>query len=111
MLCNDEVVLVSSGETHNELISDLIKVKSEREDLVLCDTDNILEVYNIGISFRRSSQTKAREDRVKDSLIDLLNRWQKGGGHKGGKLGGTIRDYYTEICLIRKRLISHSLPL
>ena len=42
MFYDDEVVLISSGAMTNQFILDLIKVKSERED-VLCNIDSIWE--------------------------------------------------------------------
>ena len=65
VFCDEDGVLVSSVAMNKKIILEIIEVKREREDLVLCDMDNIWEVYNIGRSCWRGSQTRTREEGVK----------------------------------------------
>ena len=76
-----------------------------------CDSDQVWELYNTGISLRRISQIRAREERVPAFVIDLVNRWRKVELHEGSKPGGTTRDHYTDIRLIQKRLLAYYLSL
>ena len=92
-------------------ILEILKVKAVRPDLVLCPSDEIWKSCNIGSSCRRGSQTRAREEGVPGTVIDLVNRWQKVERNNGGKPSGSMRDYYTEILLVHKRLLSYSVAL
>jgi len=67
-------ILVVPGVMNKLLIQKLIRVKKEREDLVLCDLDQIWDLYNIGRSLRRGSQTRAREGGVPSSGVYLVNK-------------------------------------
>jgi len=96
---------------NNLFINEFLKVKKERDDLFLCDSDQVCELYNIGRSLRRGSQIWVREEGVPTSAIDLVNRWRKVELHGDIKPGGAMRDHYTEIRLIQKRLLVYSLFL
>ena len=85
-----------------------VKVKEVRLDLVMCSSDEMWEAYNIGRSCRRGSQTRTWEEGVPSFVINLVNCWQKVERNKGGKPSGSMGDYYTDIRLIRKRLLSYS---
>ena len=65
-------------------------------------------MFNIRRSFRRGSQTTAREEGVKSSEIDLVNRWRSVESRGGRFGGGSMRDHYTDIRLLRKRLLAYS---
>ena len=90
-------------------INGLIKVREEREDLFLCDSDQVWELYNIGRSLRRGTKTRTREEGIPTPVVDLINRWKKGESHGGSKPGDAMRDHYTEIRLIQ--IIEYSLAL
>ena len=92
-------------------VTEILKVKEERPNLVVCKDEVIWESYNIGRTYLRGSQTRSRKEGVPDAVIDLVNKWQKVKRNKRGKPSGSMRDHYTEIRLIRKRLLSYSLPL
>ena len=59
VFCDEEGELFASGAMNNLFTNELLKVKKEREDLHLCDSDQVWELYNIGRSLRRGSQTRA----------------------------------------------------
>ena len=57
VFCDKGGVLVASSAMKNFFIQESIKVNKEREDLVLCDLDQIWDLYNIWRYFRRGSKT------------------------------------------------------
>ena len=64
--------LLASEELSKFFILEILKVKREREDLVPCNWDEVLELYNVRRSLRRESQTRTREEGMASSVIGLV---------------------------------------
>ena len=100
---------MSSGKMNRLFCRELTRVQEQRPDLIKPQED-VEDIYNIRSSLRRGSQTTAREAGVSGPDIDLINRW-RGVEATGGRASGAMRDYYTEIRLMHKRLLVYSKSL
>ena len=95
---------------NEEFWHQLEKIQKKRPDLIPLELE-VAEVYNIRRSLRRGSVTKAREEGVSASVVDTVNRWRTQENRRSGRSGGSMRDYYTEIRLMRKFLLTYSQAL
>ena len=71
----------------------------------------IPEAYNVRRSLRRGSVTTAREEGVGKDAIDTVNRWRTAENRRVGRIGGSMREYYTEVRLMCKLLVAYSKAL
>ena len=101
-ICEEDGTVMASGRMNLLFWKQLSRVQEVRPDLIKVE-DDVEDIYNIRRSLRRGSQTTAREAGVPGTDIDLINRW-RGVEATGGRASGAMRDYYTEIRLIHKRL-------
>ena len=86
------------------------RVKESSFFLISSDTQ-VEEVYRINRSFRRGYESRAIEQGVSDSDIELVNRWRKVERKKGQRPRSSMREYYLEIRLLRKRLLRYASKL
>ena len=108
-ICEPDGQVMSSGKMNRLFWRELTRVQEQRPDLIKPQED-VEDIYNIRRSLRRGSQTTAREAGVSGPDIDLINRW-RGVEATGGRASGAMRDYYTEIRLMHKRLLVYSKSL
>ena len=109
-ICQEDGSLYDSSIINEEFRRQLIKIQTKRPDLIQPNLD-VDEWYNIRRSLRRGSASTAREEGVKESTIDLINRWS-GVEFKGGRRGGQkMRDHYTEIRMMKKSILKYSAAL
>ena len=106
LFCETEGYLVASGAMNNKSSLEIVKIKEFR-DIVLCSSDEIWETYNIGKSCWWWPQTKV-EEWMPYSMIDLVNYWKVFEIYTGDEHGGSMRDYYINISLVRNWLLSYS---
>ena len=104
--CQPDGEVVESRAMNEEFWKQLEVIEKTRSDLI--PHTEVVEVFNIRRSFRRGSQTTAREEGVKSSEIDLVNRWRSVESRGGRFGGGSMRDHYTDIRLLRKILLAYS---
>ena len=72
---------------------------SRREGLVLRDLPaSIVELLTT-------------EEGLKGTDLDMINRWRKFEGNRGGKPHMSMREHYLEIKLILKRILAYSKAL
>ena len=108
-ICDEEGFVIKSSYMNEEFHKQLLKVQESHPGLI--DPTLIVEdEYNIRRSFRRGSVTTARENGVSKDTVDMINRWSK-TEYKGGRRGGSMRDYYTEMRMILKRILIYSSKL
>ena len=108
-ICDPEGYIVKSLDMNQEFHKQLTLVQESHPRLI-DPVLNITEEYNIRRSFRRGSVTTARENGVPKDVVDMINRWSN-TEYRGGRRGGSMRDYYTEMRLILKRILSYSAKL
>lgn len=101
--------MLKSSLINEEFHKQLIKVQETHPHLIDPQI-NVEEEYNIRRSLRRGAVTIAREFNVPKDTVDMINRWSN-VEYRGGRRGGSMRDYYTEIRLIQKRILSYSAKL
>ena len=97
----------------------LTRIKAVRVYLGTCRRDTepclleggseVLDDFNIYRSMRRGSESRATEVGIDSRVIDLINRWKTAEGNR--KSFGSMRDYYLELVLIKKRLTKYSASL
>ena len=62
-----------------------------------------------GVPWLLKPRTQATEQGVDDRVIDLINRWRKMDANKKGSM--PMRDYYLDMLLIKKIILSYSAAL
>jgi len=96
---------------YNEVILDaLLRVQERRKDLIPESVD-VLEEYGANRSFRRGSTTQAGNQGVAAEDIEVVNRWRKVERAKGTQPNLKMRDHYSEISQMKKRLLRYSAAL
>ena len=108
-ICDPEGFIVKSLDMNHKFHKQLTLVQESHPRLI-DPVLNITEEYNIRRSFRRGSVTTARENGVPKDVVDMINRWST-TEYRGGRRGGSMQDYYTEMRLILKRILSYSAKL
>jgi endo-alpha-1,4-polygalactosaminidase (GH114 family) len=68
-------------------------------------------MYRTFRSLRRGSLTRATEEGIKGTDLDMINRWRKFESNKGGKPHMSMREHYLEIKLVMKRTLTYSKAL
>ena len=108
-ICDEEGFVIKSSHMNDEFHKQLLKVQGTHPGLI--DPTLIVEdEYNIRHSLRQGSVTMARENGVSKDTVDMINRWSK-TEYKGGRRGGSMRDYYTEMRMILKWILFYSSKL
>jgi len=88
---------VARTSTYEMIILDaLAGVQARRPDLIDPGA-NVYEEYGINRSLRRGSTTRARNAKVSEPDIDIINRWRKFEEAKGSRPSLNMRDHYSEI--------------
>ena len=102
--CQRKGTSMTSKDVEREFHVQLNRVKLSRSDLIAYNTQ-VEEVYSINRYFRRGSESRAMEQSVSDSDIELINRWRTGERNKGQRPRSSMKEYYLEVRLLRKRLL------
>lgn len=105
--CDEDGEIFCTKLINEEFWKQLEKVRKIRLDLIPLDLD-IPEVYNIRRSLMRGSVTTAREEGAGKDAIDTVNRWRTAENRRVGRIGGSMREYYTEVRLVCKLLVAYS---
>jgi hypothetical protein len=82
-------------------------IKETRIDLIP-DTVNVFEDYGISRSFRRGSNTHAKNQGINPKDIDLMNRWRNVENAKGRKARLDMSDHYADILQLVPALLRYS---
>jgi hypothetical protein len=93
-----------------DILSRLVQVQRERPDLIP-ETVNVFEELGLGRTFRRSSNTQARENGVKEDEINLNNNWSLVEHAKGWRPVKRMQEHYTDVRLLLKKLLRYSWSL
>jgi hypothetical protein len=108
--CDEEGEMVSMSDYEETFYDILHEIQDQRPDLIGADVD-IEQVYGFYRSFRRGATTRAREQGVSETDIDLINRWRKVEIALGMKPSMAIRDHYTEVVQLKSSRLRFSKPL
>ena len=108
--CNEDGTMIRSYQLNGELHQALRLVQSHRPDLIPMGMD-IEGSYGTFRSFRRGSLTRATEEGVNSSELDLVNRWRRFEHSIGSRPHMSMREHYLEVKLILKRLLVYSKAL
>ena len=106
-MCEENGEVVESRKINEEFWKQLAVIQQTWLDLIGANED-VVEIFNIRRSLRRGAQSTAREEGVSGPDIDLVNRWRSVESRGGRFGGGSMRDHYTDIRLMRKRLLTYS---
>jgi endo-alpha-1,4-polygalactosaminidase (GH114 family) len=85
-------------------------VQIERQDLIPLEV-NVEDMYSTFRSLRRGSLSRATEEGISGTDLDMINRWRKFENNKGGKPHMSMREHYLEIKLVIRRMLSYSKAL
>ena len=84
----------------HEVLEDLFVTKRSLFPATIEDVDELRKRYQVFRSFRRSSDTRAIDQKVAETDIDVVNRWAKVEKAKGRRPGQAMRNYYADITLL-----------
>jgi len=102
--------LLQSSWIEMEILDRLHSIQSARPDLIPRDL-NVYEEYGISRSFRRGATTHARNQKVSEGDINLINRWRQVEGAQGRRPKLRMQDHYSEIRQMVPSLLRFSLAL
>ena len=108
--CKEDGTMLRSYELDWEFHKALKVVQLERPDLIPEETD-VVSMYGTYRSLRRGSLTRATEEGIKGTDLEMINRWRKFENNKGGKPHMSMREHYLEIKLVIKRTLAYSKAL
>jgi hypothetical protein len=108
--CKRDGNMIRSYELDGEFHKGLKIVQLERPDLIPPETD-VTVMYGVFRSMRRGSLSRATEEGLKGTDLDMINRWRKFETSGGGKPHMSMREHYLEIKLILKRILAYSKAL
>jgi hypothetical protein len=83
----------------HEVLEDLFETKRTLFPPTIESVDELQKRYQVFRSFRQSSDTRALEQRVVTTNIDIINRWATFEKAKGRRPGLAMRNYYAGITL------------
>lgn len=70
--------------------------------------DDIVDMYQVYRSIRRSSDTRAIEKKVKDSDIDIVNRWQKAEKAQGNRPAFQMKQHYASVEILLEPFLRYT---
>lgn len=108
--CKEDGSMIRSYELDAKFHDILKVIQSERNDLIPEGID-VQAVYGTYRSCRRGSLTRATEQGVKGTDLDMVNRWRKFESSGGSKPRLSMREHYLEIKLVLKRNLAYSKAL
>jgi hypothetical protein len=84
----------------HEILEDLFVTKRSLFPATIEDVEELRKRYQVFRSFRRSSDTRALDQRVAETDIDIVNRWASVEKAKGRRPGQAMRNYYADVTLL-----------
>ena len=94
--CDEKGLPVESGVYEATFHEMLLRIQSRDADLIAPEVD-VREEYGISRSFRRGSDTHAKNQGVSGPDIDAMNRWRTIESAKGRRPRMNMRDHYSEV--------------
>ena len=95
-------------EMLQELLSSLLVNKKELFPEDIKNQDDIKKFYQCFRSFRRSSDTRALEQKLSSTDIDIVNRWRKVEAGQGRRPGYSMQQHYAQFDLLLKPFLRYT---
>lgn len=92
----------------HEILEDLFESKRELFPKTIRDVEDIRENYQAFRSFRRTSTTRAQEERVNVDDINLVSRWHSIDKAAGKRPSFEMRFHYTQFELLVKPFLRYT---
>ena len=70
--------------------------------------EEIVSQYHCCGNFRRSSDTRALEEKVSETDINVINRWEQRGGTSKAKMREPMNQYYAQFELLLKPFLRYT---
>jgi hypothetical protein len=93
-----------------ELQDRFARIQQENPDIIAPDIQ-VYEEYGISWSFRRGATTEARNQKVSDPDIDLMNRWRNFEAARGKRPRMRMQDHHSDIKQLVPSLLRFSKAL
>jgi len=107
---NKDGTRLPSSWVEMEILDHLHTVQSNHPELIPKEV-NVYEEYGISRSFCRGATTQARNQKVAENDINLINRWRQVEGAQGHQPKLQMQDHYSEIRQMVPSLLRFSLAL
>jgi hypothetical protein len=95
-VCNEDGYMLERWRLNGELHSMLLKLQQIGE-VNIPSSINIEERFNVYRSFRRGATTRAKEQGVDESTIEMNNRWRKWQNKQGSLPNLPMSQLYVEL--------------
>jgi len=92
-------------------ILDRFRAIQEKDSAIIKSDVQVYEEYGISRSFRRGATTEARNQKVSDSDINLMNRWRNFEKAGGKRPRMRMQDHYSDTALLIPSLLCFSQAL
>jgi hypothetical protein len=90
-----------------EILSRLERVQHSNPDIIPL-TVNVHDEFGVSRSFRRGSNTQAREQGVSEAEVNLNNRWCQVEHSRGRRPKRNMQEHYTDVRLLLNKLLRYS---
>ena len=95
-LCNEDGYMIERWRLNGELHSIMSTIQESDPGIIPLGTD-VDHRFNIYRSFRRGATTRAKEQEVDESIIEMNNRWRKWQNKQGSLPNLPMSQLYVEI--------------
>ena len=105
------IEMVISRQLDSMLHHVLTELLSENKELfppIIESSEDINELYRCNRTFRRTSDTRALEEKVSPSDIDIVNRWDQSSGFKNKKVAQPMKHHYAQFELLLKPFLRYT---
>lgn len=93
-----------------EILDRFSLIQTQKPHIIPPDLQ-VYEEYGISRSFRRGATTEARNKRVSEEDINLMNRWRSFENAKGRRPRMNMQDHYSDIVQMIPSLLRFSQAL
>lgn len=80
----------------HQVLEELFENKKSLFPPFISDIEDIYDSYHCFRTFRKTSDTRAIDQNVSESDIDIVNRWSTKGSLKAAQASGKMRIYYAQ---------------
>lgn len=99
MITNHKGIQLSSSDFNSlfhQILEELFETRKNLFPPFIKEKDDISSSYHCYRTFRKTSDTRAIDQKVSDTDIDIVNRWSTRGTLKSAQASGTMRIYYAQ---------------
>ena len=92
----------------HEILEELFDLNRELFPPVITTKEELKKRYQVFRTFRRTSDSRALEEKVGSDDIDVVNRWKSVERAKGARPTRTMRQHYADLSLLLKPFLRHT---